>query len=153
MVHCISLSSCHIPQHWFSLIDFFFYNSINSTTTSGMNPSKEYRIWSLISRGYLVLTKNGDNTPTLDCTGTGEEQTSESEFVAFPLHFIVTVEKKWFFTSERSFRHHVIACIITFFRWTWARFMATLLSNSYSVQLVLNVYVTPCKCIMKAATG
>jgi len=41
-----------------------------------MNPSKEYRIWSLISQGYLVLTKNGDNTPTLDCTGTGEEQTS-----------------------------------------------------------------------------
>ena len=78
-----------------------------------MNPSKEYRIWSLISQGYLVLTKNGDNTPTLDCTGTGEEQTSRSEFVAFPLHFIVTVEKKWFFTSERSFRHHpryTIAC-------------------------------------------
>lgn len=117
MVHCISLNSCQIPQHWFSLIVvfFFFYNSINSTTTSGMNPSKEYRIWSLISQGYLVLTKNGDNTPTLDCTGTGEEQTSKSEFVLFPLHFIVTVEKKWFFTSERSFRHHpryTIACHI-----------------------------------------
>jgi len=46
----------------------------NSTTASGMNPDKEYRIWSLVSQKYLVLTKNGDNTPTVDCTGTGQEQ-------------------------------------------------------------------------------
>lgn len=41
-----------------------------------MNPLKEYSIWSLISQQYLALTKNGDNTPTVDCTGTGKEQSS-----------------------------------------------------------------------------
>lgn len=41
-----------------------------------MNPQKEYRIWSLISQRYLVLTKIGGNTPTVDCTGTGKEQSS-----------------------------------------------------------------------------
>ena len=39
------------------------------------------------SQKYLVSKKDGDNTPTVECTGTGQEQSSKqlfSEFVAYP---------------------------------------------------------------------
>jgi len=61
-----------------------------------MNPENNYRIWSLTSQKFLVLKTNDDNTVTVDCTGTGQEQSGKllcSEVVAFQLLNTVNVEK------------------------------------------------------------
>ena len=124
MVYCISLSSCQMRQHCFS----FFYNSINSTTTNGMNPSKRYRIWSLVSQNYLVLTKNGNNLPTIFCTGTGKEQTSKN-FWSFN-YFTLLVQKSKLGPLEDllDVTHGYTVCNHILGKRTLARFMAFVFS-------------------------
>ena len=39
--------------------------------------NKKFRMWSLSSRGNLVLKENGGNTPTAECTGVDELPSSK----------------------------------------------------------------------------
>ena len=40
---------------------------------------KSYRVWSLTGQGFLKLTTNKDGDPSVECSGTGEEDSSNTE--------------------------------------------------------------------------
>ena len=58
---------------------------MNETCNSRVFENGEsYRVWSLTGQGFLNLTtKNG--TPSVECSGTGEEETSNTEILIIVL--------------------------------------------------------------------
>lgn len=69
--------SCQTRQYYY----FFLCSQVqtNSSATSRMTnrSDKTFRMWSLRSQGNLVLKENGGNTPTAECTGVDEQQSSK----------------------------------------------------------------------------
>ena len=49
---------------------------------------KSYRVWSLTRQGFLRLTTNKDGDPSVECSGTGEEDSSNTETLIIVISWV-----------------------------------------------------------------
>ena len=49
---------------------------------------KSYRVWSLTRQGFLRLTTNKDGDPSVACSGTGEEDSSNTETLIIVISWV-----------------------------------------------------------------